>query len=175
MKKKALSLIAATAAAISLSTGAQASSPFANCAATDNVQFDGTIVDAAIATPELSTLVDAVVAAGLADALATTENITVYAPTNDAFAAVPADILNTIVGNTDLLTAVLTYHVVPSKNDDPRKWLAPVKRTTLMGQDVFFTRSMGSPSVNNANVTCQGVSTSNGTVYVIDSVLLPNL
>ena len=69
------------------------------CLSTDIVQFDGTVVDAALATPELSTLVDAVVAAGLVDALNDAENITVYAPTNDAFAAIPGEVADAILAD----------------------------------------------------------------------------
>ena len=174
MNNTVRSTFAGLAASFLLATGANASSPFGDCAATDIAEFPGTVVDAAIATPELSTLVDAVVAAGLADALATAEDITVYAPTNDAFGAVPADILNTIVGNTDLLTAVLTYHVSPGM-DDPRKYYTPVRRNTLQGQKIFLSRANGAPRVNNASISCQGVSTSNGMVWIIDSVILPAL
>lgn len=174
MKKKILALAASTALSLSFATGANAMTSFAQCLSTDIVEFEGSIVDAASATPELSTLVDAVVAAGLAEALATTENITVYAPTNDAFDAVPEDILNTIVGDMDLLTAVLTYHVTPG-TQDPRKYLPAVRRTTLQGQKVFYSRGVGEAMVNNANVSCQGVKTDNGMVWLIDSVLLPNL
>ena len=175
MKNKVLSIAAAAALGLSLGNGANAAESFADCVSANVVNFDGSVVDAAIATPELSTLVDAVVAAGLDEALATTENITVYAPTNAAFAAVPTDILNTIVGNTDILTAVLTYHVTPSMQD-PRKYLPAVQRPTLQGQKVFFSRSQEKgPLVNNAVVSCQGVKTDNGLVWLIDSVLLPNL
>lgn len=145
------------------------------CLSTEMVEFDGSVVDAAVATPELSTLVDAVVAAGLADALATTENITVYAPTNDAFAAIPGDILNTFLADVDLLTAVLTYHVTPGMMDDPRRYATPVRRNTLQGQRVFFHRYGGEARVNQSAVSCQGVKTDNGVVWVIDSVLLPQL
>lgn len=174
MKNKVLSIAAAAAMGLTLNSGANAMESFADCAATDLAVFDGTVVDAAVATPELSTLVDAVLAAGLADALATTDNITVYAPTNDAFGAIPTDILNTIVGDTGILSAVLTYHVSPGQWD-PRKYLPAVQRPTLQGQKVFYSRGKSGPMVNNAGVACQGVKTDNGVVWVIDSVLLPNL
>jgi len=174
MKTRFYSLAAAAAVSLSLTTGANAMNLQAQCLSTEVVDFDGSIVDAALATPELSTLVDAVVAAGLDEALATTENITVYAPTNDAFAAIPEGILNTIVDDIDVLTAVLTYHVTPGRMDDPRKYYTPVRRPTLQGQIVYYSFK-GGPMVNNAGVACQGVQTDNGMVWVIDSVLLPNL
>lgn len=170
---KLKSVMIATTAALTFGFGASShAQSFGECAAVDLVQFSGTVVDAAIATPELSTLVDAVVAAGLADTLATAENITVYAPTNDAFAAVPAGILDAVVGDIDLLTTVLTYHVSPGKRD-PRIWVDGRRAGTLAGPRVFFQRQAGKARVNNAAVDCQGVQTDNGRVWFIDSVLLP--
>ncbi len=171
MKVKAI--LASTALALGLSGGANAMTSFPACVATDNVHFEGSVVDAALNTPELSTLVDAVSAAGLVDALATAENITVYAPTNDAFAALPAPLLDAILADIDMLTAVLTYHVTP-QIADPRKYFTVSRRPTLLeGQNVYYAWSNGAVRVNNAAVTCQGVSTDNGDVYIIDSVLLP--
>ena len=173
MKFKSLSFVAAAVASVIFTSGASAQTSFASCVSTKLVQFDGSIVDAAIATPELSTLVDAVVAAGLAETLATAENITVYAPTNDAFAVLPSGLLDTVVGSPELLTAVLTYHVSPNLYD-PRQFFSAVQRPTLQGQKVFYSRGKGSTQlVNNANVACQGIRTDNGLVWVIDSVLLP--
>ena len=175
MKKKLSTLIASAAVAMSLSTGASAQS-FGECVTTNKAQFEGSIVDAAIATPELSTLVDLVVAAGLDDALATTENLTVFAPTNDAFAALPSELVDVVVGDVDLLTAILTYHVTTGQ-PDPRRLSGTLasKKVTLQGQAVYFSRTNGAARVNNAGITCQGVATDNGTVWIIDSVLLPNL
>ncbi len=149
-------------------------SSLGECLSVDIQQFQGNIVEAAIATPELSTLVDAVVAAGLDDALANTQNITVYAPTNDAFAAIPADILEAITGDVDTLTAVLLYHVTPLV-EDPRRFVNSFARPTLQGQQVYFDRYDQTPRINNAGASCQGVAASNGNVWIIDSVLLPNL
>jgi uncharacterized surface protein with fasciclin (FAS1) repeats len=175
MKTTLTSLAATAALSLTMISGANADS-FGDCASTNAVIFDGSIVDAAIATPALSTLVDLVVAADLADALATTENITVFAPTNDAFAALPAELVDVVVGNTDLLTAVLTYHVTTGQQD-PRKMSANLatRRATLNGQSVYFGRADGEARVNMAEVNCQPVKTDNGTVWVIDSVLLPAL
>jgi len=175
MKTKFTALLASAAFSLSMATGANAQT-FGECVAVTKAQFDGTIVDAAIATPELSTLVDLVVAAGLDDALATLDDITVFAPTNDAFAALPTELVDVVVGDTDLLTAVLTYHVSPG-GPDPRRLPGAVsqRKDTLQGQSVYFSRTDGMPRVNNAGVSCQGVETDNGTVWIIDSVLLPAL
>ncbi len=146
------------------------------CYKTPAVEFPGTIVEAAIATPALSTLVTAVLAAdpAVAEALGNPEaSLTVYAPTNDAFAAVP--ILDLVVANQELLTSVLLYHVTPGVEPhyDPR-WVynKAFEVDTLNGQTVFYNRN-GGPQINQSNVACQPVKTTNGVVFVIDSVLLP--
>ena len=166
--------ILASTAALACTFGAtsQAMTNFADCVSTPIVRFDGNIVEAALATPALSTLVDVVLAAGLDEALATTDNITVYAPTNDAFAAMPANVTDAILSDMDLLTTVLTYHVSPGSND-PRKFASPVQRKTLAGEYVYLSRNAGEPRVNTAIVQCQGVSADNGLVWIIDSVLQP--
>lgn len=172
MNLKKTILAGTTAMACAFGAASHAEDNFAHCVGTPIAKFDGNIVDAAVATPELSTLVDAVLAAGLADALASAENITVYAPTNAAFGKIPADITGAILADTDVLTAVLTYHVSPGIQD-PRKFVPAVRRNTLNGQRVYYEWQNGEPTVNNAVVQCQGVQTDNGRVWFIDSVLLP--
>jgi len=175
MKIKNLMLASTAAIACTIGATAQAAPPgYASCVSEPIAQFDGTVVDAALATPELSTLVDVVVAAGLADALNDAENITVYAPTNDAFAAIPGEILGAIAGDEALLTSVLLYHVTEGTND-PRAFIPPARRNTLLGQKVYYSYSDAAPRVNNAAVSCSGVKVSNGIVWVIDSVLIPAL
>jgi uncharacterized surface protein with fasciclin (FAS1) repeats len=151
---------------------AQAAPGFAECRRTQAVEFHGTIVDAAVATPALSTLTSLVVAAGLANALSQPGNLTVFAPTNDAFAKIPSGVLGAIGSDAAVLTAVLTYHVVPG-SVDPRN---AVKREvdTLQGQSLLvgFERGTGA-SVNQSTADCTAVHTTNGTVWIIDSVLLP--
>lgn len=172
MQLKQLILAGTAALAFSFGAGAQAANTLAECVSTEITRFDGTVVDAALATPELSTLVDAVVAAGLVDALNDAEDITVYAPTNDAFAAIPGDIAGAILADVDVLTAVLTYHVTPSVQY-PRRFVTAVRRDTLLGQKVFYHRSGSEALVNNSAINCGGIRTSNGIVWLIDSVLLP--
>lgn len=169
---KQLALGSAAAAALAGGVQAQADTPFAECLSTPRAVFQGNVVEAAIATPELSTLVDAVVAAGLADTLAEAEDITVYAPTDDAFAALPPLVLEGIVSDPDVLTSVLTYHVSAGRRD-PRIHFSSVRRDTLQGQPVYYGWVAGHSRVNGAAVSCQGVRTSNGVVWLIDSVLLP--
>jgi uncharacterized surface protein with fasciclin (FAS1) repeats len=163
------------ALALALSTAAlsaQAAPTFAQCRSTQAVDFAGTIVDAAIATPALSTLTSLVVAAGLAEALSAPGNLTVFAPTNDAFAKIPAPVLGAIGGDPAVLTAVLTYHVVPGTANPRTSRKAEVN--TLQGQSLLvgFERGTGA-SVNQSTADCTAVRTTNGTVWIIDSVLLP--
>ena len=151
---------------------------YRQCLKADPARFHGTIVDAALATPALGTLAFAVQAAGLVDVLNGPGPFTVFAPTNDAFAAVPEGILNTLLGDpAGLLAAVLTYHVIPGdgRRNDPRRtyWGWALERKTVQGQSVFFNRSKDGPQVNQSNVSCQAVKTDNGIVWIIDSVLLP--
>ena len=142
------------------------------CLRTDSVQFPGTIVDAAVATPAFSTLVGALQAAGLVSALQGPGPFTVFAPTNEAFDKIPASLLQTIVAAPQVLTRVLTYHVVPD-SVAPRRSTKVRQFDTLQGQSVFLSLDEDSARVNQANIACQAVRTTNGTIYVIDSVLLP--
>lgn len=171
-RKTAAALLAAAISAGAATAQAAANDDFVTCIKQDAVTFDGTIVDAAVATPALSTLVSLVQSAGLVNALATAQNITVFAPTNDAFAKIPEPVVNAIAGSTSTLQAVLTYHVV-AKHQDPRRWVGQVRRTALNGQMVFMGSKAGVPFVNNSTVSCTPVKTDNGTVWIIDSVLLP--
>lgn len=132
---------------------------------------DDPVATAASNNPGLSTLVGAVTAAGLVDTLNGAEDITVFAPTNDAFAALDAATLDAAMADpTGLLTTVLTYHVVPGR-------LAPdaLAGTHPTLQDGELTiEGMGDAwTVNGPSVVCCNVQTANTTVYMIDAVLLP--
>ena len=106
----------------------------------------------------------------VAELLDTSENITVFAPDNDA---VDALLDGVAPASPDVVDAILSYHVVPRKFD-PRRVAYIRKVPTLLGQDLFVSRSRGGPDVNQSNVVdCQGYRTANGLVWVIDSVLLP--
>ena len=108
----------------------------------------------------------------VAELLDSSENITVFAPTDEAFGNIPTDILSAIAVNDEVLTTVLAYHVSP-KLVDPRKVLYIRKVGTLAEQNLFVNRARNAPKVNQSNVECQGYRTANGLVWVIDSVLLP--
>jgi uncharacterized surface protein with fasciclin (FAS1) repeats len=130
------------------------------------------VATAASNTPELSTLVTAVQKADLVDTLNTAKGITVFAPVNDAFAAMPKPTLDKALGDPKgLLTTVLTYHVVQGQ-------LAPDQlagsHKTLQGGTLEVSGSGEDFKVNgNSSVVCGNVQTANATVYLIDQVLLP--
>jgi uncharacterized surface protein with fasciclin (FAS1) repeats len=130
------------------------------------------VATAASNTPQLSTLVTAVKKANLVDTLNTAQGITVFAPTNDAFSALPKPTLDKALGDPKgLLTTVLTYHVVQGQ-------LAPDQlagsHKTLQGGTLQVSGSGEDFTINgNSSVVCGNVKTANATVYLIDQVLLP--
>lgn len=132
------------------------------------------IVDVAVTNGSFDTLVAAVKAAGLVDVLKGEGPFTVFAPTDEAFAKLPAGTVESLLKpeNKDQLVAVLTYHVVPGKvmaSDVVN--LSSAK--TVQGQDIAI-KVMGSKvMVDNANVVATDVMASNGVIHVIDSVILP--
>ncbi|HEV8559376.1 MAG TPA: fasciclin domain-containing protein [Actinophytocola sp.] len=129
------------------------------------------VATAASNNPVLSTLVTAVTAAGLVDTLNGAKDITVFAPTNDAFAKIPKANLDAVLADKDMLTKVLTYHVV-GKTVTPDALTSGMFETLAKGT----VRTSGSGQnfmVNDAKVVCGNVKTANATVYIIDTVLLP--
>jgi uncharacterized surface protein with fasciclin (FAS1) repeats len=130
------------------------------------------VATAASNNPVLSTLVAAVTKAGLGDSLNTAQNITVFAPSNDAFAKIPKATLDKVLADKATLTKILTYHVVPQKLT-PDQLSGSFK--TLEGQMVTAAGSGDAFTVGaaKANVICGNVQTANATVYIIDSVLMP--
>ncbi|MFC9493496.1 fasciclin domain-containing protein [Streptomyces sp. NPDC056982] len=138
--------------------------------------FDGMAKDpvatAASNNPALSTLVTAVKKAGLVDTLNNAENITVFAPTNDAFAKIPKADLDKVLNDKAQLTKILTYHVVGRKLAP--KDLENGSFDTLEKSKLTTSGSGQSYKVNDsANVVCGNVKTANANVYIIDSVLMP--
>ncbi|MFF1791112.1 fasciclin domain-containing protein [Kitasatospora sp. NPDC058243] len=129
------------------------------------------VATAASNNPLLSTLVTAVKQAGLVDTLNSAKNITVFAPTNDAFAKLPKKDLDAVLADKDKLTKILTYHVVPQR-------LAPAAlaggHKTLAADDLTVTGAAPDFTVNSAaKVLCGDVQTANATVYIVDTVLMP--
>ena len=133
----------------------------------------GTIVDVAVAGG-FDTLVAAVAAADLVETLSGTTDFTVFAPTDAAFAKLPAGTLATLLdpANKDQLAAILTYHVVSGKvTSDQVVGLS--KASTVQGADVAITVVNGNVMINDATVTQVDIPASNGVIHVIDTVLLP--
>ena len=133
------------------------------------------IVDTALANEQFSTLVAAVQAAGLVDTLKGDGPFTVFAPTNDAFAKLPAGTVENLLKpeNKDQLVAVLTYHVLPGKvmvADIAGKTLSTA---TVQGSMVDINATNG-VMIDGATVTAVDMETSNGVIHVIDTVILPN-
>lgn len=132
------------------------------------------IVDTAIAAGSFATLVEAVQAAGLVDTLKGDGPFTVFAPTDEAFAALPEGTVESLLQpeNREQLIAVLTYHVVPGKVT-----AADVAKlsdaTTVNGAAVSISSSYGKVKVDGANVVQADVMASNGVIHVIDQVILP--
>ncbi|QJF50011.1 fasciclin domain-containing protein [Roseobacter ponti] len=131
------------------------------------------IVDTAAGAGTFETLVAAVTAAGLVDTLKGEGPFTVFAPTDEAFAALPEGTVETLLKpeNKDQLVSILTYHVVPGKvmstdlSDD-------MTATTVQGGDITIDLDSG-VMVNEATVTTADIETSNGVIHVIDAVILP--
>ncbi len=148
----------------------------AACGGSDDHELPN-IVATAQATPSLSILVEAVVAAGLVDALSAPGPLTVFAPTNDAFAALLAELgvtKDALLANKTLLTAVLTYHVVPGRilrEQVPINTpIATLQGATFtVGSDLRITDGRG----RRAGIATTDILCENGVVHVIDRVILP--
>jgi uncharacterized surface protein with fasciclin (FAS1) repeats len=131
------------------------------------------VATAASGNPLLSTLVTAVTKAGLVDTLNGLPAATVFAPTNAAFAKLPKATLDKVLADKAMLTKILTYHVVPGEKVAPDALTAKPLPTVETGT-VKVTGSGEDFTVNgNAKVVCGNVQTSNATVYLIDTLLMP--
>ena len=129
------------------------------------------IVETAVAAGSFNTLATALTEAGLIDTLKGDGPFTVFAPTDEAFAKIPEDQLNAILADKELLTSILTYHVVAG-----RVLAADVVKldsaATLQGQKVNISAGEG-VKINDAAVVKTDIKTSNGVIHVIDTVLVP--
>jgi uncharacterized surface protein with fasciclin (FAS1) repeats len=132
----------------------------------------GTIVDVAVAAGNFTTLVAAVTAADLVETLSGTGPFTVFAPTDEAFAALPAGVLDALLlpENKALLAQILTYHVVSGMVMAADVTDGDV--ATVEGQNVMLM-TMGGVTVNGAKVVAADVMASNGVIHAIDAVILP--
>ncbi len=164
---KTLTTIALAAAALSFAVPASAQYSSSG----GSWKSDKTIVETAVAAGSFETLVTAVKAAGLVDVLSGEGPFTVFAPTDEAFAKLPAGTLEALLADKEKLTAVLTYHVVPGKvmAKDVTQ-LSSAK--TVQGGELTIDTSNG-VMVDNAKVIKADVVASNGVIHVIDTVLIP--
>lgn len=166
-------LLTACSSTTSTETATEAS-PVASSAPADAAMPEaaGTIVDVASAGADFSTLVAALSAAGLVETLQGPGPFTVFAPTNAAFAALPAGVLDKLLlpENKDTLAKILTYHVVPGKVMAADITDGDV--ATVEGQTVTLSTADG-VTVNGAKVITADVMGSNGVIHVIDAVILP--
>jgi uncharacterized surface protein with fasciclin (FAS1) repeats len=173
--KKTIIAIAAASVLLLSACGTDGSTADTTVAAADTTEMataPGTIVEVAQGNPEFSTLVAAVTAAGLGEALSGAGPLTVFAPTNAAFEALPAGLLDKLLlpENKEVLAQILKYHVVAGKVMAADVAAGDVE--TLEGL-TFTIATEGGVMVNTANVTATDVPASNGVIHVIDAVLVP--
>jgi uncharacterized surface protein with fasciclin (FAS1) repeats len=138
---------------------------------TEEVQL-GTVVDVATQAGTFSTLVAAIGAAELAATLSSEGPFTVFAPTDEAFAALPAGVLDALLlpENKATLARILTYHVLPGKVFAAN--VVDGEVATVEGSNVSFSTTEG-VKVNGANIVATDIAASNGVIHVIDAVILP--
>ncbi|WP_286165300.1 fasciclin domain-containing protein [Rhizobium sp. EC-SD404] len=133
------------------------------------------IVDTAAEAGTFTTLIAAVEAAGLVETLKGDGPFTVFAPTDEAFAALPDGTVEDLLleENRDQLVSILTYHVVPGAvaSSDLTEGLTAA---TVEGSEVTFTLE-GGPKVNEANITQADITADNGVIHVIDAVIMPGM
>ena len=144
----------------------------ANADYAEKVEID--IVDVAVGAGSFETLVAALQAAGLVEALKADGPYTVFAPTDEAFAKLPAGTIEELLKpeNKDQLVAILTYHVVPGKVMASQV-SDGLTATTLQGDDLSFDLSSGNVMIGQAHVITTDIGASNCVIHVIDTVLLP--
>ncbi len=187
MKKSLITLLAGAALAIT-STAATASAQMQDPTVGGAAMFPTkNIVENAVNSPIHKTLVAAVKAAGLVDTLEGPGPFTVFAPTDDAFAKLPAGTVDNLLKpeNHATLVKILTYHVVPGRisTKDLKDWIKKGHGTytakTVQGGTLTFTEHMGKLKITDekggsASITTPNVYQSNGVIQVIDTVLMPN-
>lgn len=160
------------ALSLGLATPLALAAPGTAAAPASQAQSD--IVDTAVAAGQFNTLAAALKAAGLVDTLKGDGPFTVFAPTDAAFAALPAGTVDNLLKpeNRDQLVAVLTYHVVPGRH--PAAKVAGMdEATTVNGAGLDIAATGGAVTVQGARVLQADVNASNGVIHVIDKVLVP--
>ncbi len=130
------------------------------------------IVDTAVAAGNFTTLAKALEEAGLVQTLKGEGPFTVFAPTDEAFAALPAGTLDSLLANKDELTKVLTYHVVAGRVTSDQV-STMTEATTVEGSKLMIRVENGQARINDATVVTADVQATNGVIHVIDRVLIP--
>jgi uncharacterized surface protein with fasciclin (FAS1) repeats len=130
------------------------------------------IIETAKSAGKFNTLVTAIEAAGLTDTLKGAGPFTVFAPTDEAFAKLPAGTVDALLKDKAKLTKILTYHVVAGQV--MAKDVKPGKVTTVEGSKLSVTKGNYGVKVDNAQVVATDVAASNGVIHVIDTVVMPN-
>jgi uncharacterized surface protein with fasciclin (FAS1) repeats len=167
-----IALIISTVALIAAPTFIEASNCSGGHADAKQASVTPDIVDTAVAAGSFNTLVAAVKAAGLVDVLKGDGPYTVFAPTDTAFENLPEGALQSLLDNPEQLKQVLLYHVVPG-NVKAEQVVKLNSATTAQGSDVQIKVADGSVMIDNAKVVTPDIETSNGTIHVIDTVILP--
>ena len=177
MKKKLMAIAAASALVLAACGGDDEATEDNAAEVTEDTMAEdamevGDIVAVASGNPDFSTLVAALSAAGLVETLQGEGPFTVFAPTDAAFAALPEGLLEKLLlpENVGVLTAILTYHVVPGMVMSADVTAGDV--ATVEGSTIAITTDMG-VMVNGANVVSVDVAASNGVIHVIDAVIVP--
>jgi uncharacterized surface protein with fasciclin (FAS1) repeats len=130
-----------------------------------------TITETAARTPQLSTLSKLIAQAGLGDTLNGAGPFTVFAPTDEAFKAVPADTLAKLASDKEMLKSVLTYHVLPGKVTSAEVKTGAAK--TVQGASVALSKAGTFITVEDAVVVTPDIAATNGVIHVVDRVLIP--
>ncbi|MET7336576.1 fasciclin domain-containing protein [Nonomuraea sp. NPDC005650] len=161
---------------MSPSPGAAVSPSGPGCAAIESnlAEIAGQPAGTAISKlAELSMLSAAVKSAGLEEKLNSAKDITLFAPDNKAFDAIPKEVRDKLMANKDVLTKLLSYHVVMGKKA-PSDLVEGAELKTMQGASLTVKGSGENLTINDAKIVCGGVTTSNATVYIVDKVLMPH-
>lgn len=172
----AIALLAGAAHAQTTTSAAAAPAPAAQApAAASPVVAKGDLIDTATASGQFTTFLKAVSAVNLTSVLKTNQNLTLFAPTDAAFAALPAGELDKLMlpENGPMLQKVLTYHLINAKVDSTKIKGAKGEVKSVEGSPLLLDGSGDQPKVDDANILQTDVLATNGVLHVVDKVLLP--
>ena len=165
-------LVSRLLAGTALMAALVAASPLAAAHAQPMEPMQPDIVDTAVAAGQFTTLAAALQAADLVDTLKGAGPFTVFAPTDAAFAKLPAGTVEALLADPNALRSILAYHVVAGWVGAADAMMLPAA-TTVQGEDLAITVADGALRVNDATVIVADINASNGVIHVIDTVVLP--